>query len=79
MEMQLPNWENCSKKVYCIFYHNVVLLPQRGSSVKASVWEEVGNSLIAKETSDSMKVCVSPSDYLQAIINSLEDELMVLS
>ena len=25
-----------------------------------------------------MKVCVSSSDYLQAIINSLEDELMVI-
>ena len=30
------------------------------------------------QTSDSMKVCVNSSDYLPAITNSLEDELMVI-
>jgi PAS domain S-box-containing protein len=30
------------------------------------------------QMSDSMKVCVGSSDYLQAVISSLEDELMVV-
>lgn len=51
--------------------------PAKESETLHRLWVKPKKSQ-PKSTSDSMKGFASPSSYLQAIIDSLEDELMVI-